>query len=139
MSGAPFNFVGNVESRDFALGKVDIVVTDAFTGNIALKLYEGTGKAFIDLIKGTLTTNLKTKIGALLIKKTLKSTLKRLDPSEYGGAPMLGLNGLVIKAHGSSKAKEISNAIIDCENFLENDVVNKLSSFENPENFNAFG
>lgn len=122
------NFVGNIESREFANGPVDVLVTDAFTGNVALKLYEGTGKALIDLIKGTLMSSFKTKIGALLIKKSLKQTLKRLDPSEYGGAPMLGLNGLVMKAHGSSTAKEISNAIIECENFLQNDIVNKIKN-----------
>lgn len=122
------NFVGNVESREFPLGNVDVLVADAFVGNVALKLFEGTGSAFLGLIKGALMTNLRSKIGALLIKPALKKTLKKMDPSEYGGAPLLGLKGLVIKAHGSSKPKEISIALLECEKFVDEDIVGKIQN-----------
>ena len=121
------NFIGSVEAREVPYGGADVVVCDAFTGNVLLKLYEGTAGALIGMIMGALRTNIKTKIGALLIKKDLKNTLKKVDASEYGGAPMLGLKGLVVKTHGSAKAAEISNTILQCETFKKQDIINKIS------------
>ena len=88
-------------------------------GNVILKLYEGVGSTLIGKIKEALMKNTFTKIGAMMIKSSLKQTLKSFDASEYGGAPLLGLNGLVVKAHGNSKANEICNSILQCKSFKE--------------------
>ena len=98
-----------MEAREIPHGQADVIVTEAFSGNVILKLYEGVGAVLISKVKEGLMSTLRSKIGALLIKPALKSTLKSFDASEYGGAPLLGLNGLVVKTHGSSKAKEVSN------------------------------
>ena len=127
-SAQGINFAGNIEARDFAAGKVDIVVCDAFTGNIMLKGFEGTAGVLLGLIKQTLMTNLRTKIGALLIKPALKKTLKKMDASEYGGAPLLGAKGLIVKTHGSASAKEVSNTILQCRTFIEQDIVGKIEA-----------
>lgn len=121
------NFIGNIEAREIPEGKADVIVCEAFTGNIILKLYEGVGMTLIKKIKSALVKNLRTKLGALLIKKSLKETLKSFDASEYGGAPLLGLNGLVVKAHGNSTAIEISNAVLQCVNFKEEKVQELIS------------
>lgn len=113
------NFIGNIEARDIPDGQADIVVCDAFVGNVILKTYEGVGAVLIDKIKGSLMNSLKTKIGALLIKKDLKKTLKSFSIEEYGGAPLLGLKGLLVKTHGNSKAIEIKNSILQCATFKE--------------------
>lgn len=120
------NFIGSIEARDIAYGYADVIVCDAFVGNAILKTYEGVGSVLLDTIKDALMTNLKTKIGALLIKSTLKTTMKKFDASEYGGAPLLGLNGLVVKTHGSSKAKEVKNTLLQCITFKEEDINNKI-------------
>ncbi len=126
------NFIGSVEARDLPSGAADVIVTDAFAGNVALKMYEGTAQTLLRVVKGGMMSSLKTKIGALLIKKSLKETLKAYDASIYGGAPLLGLNGLVVKTHGSSNAKEIKNSILQCLTFCENKVNDKLKGlFEN--------
>ena len=122
------NFVGSVESRDIPEGAVDVAVCEAFTGNAILKTYEGVGGVLIGKIKESLMTSLRTKIGALLIKPALKKTLKSFDASEYGGAPLLGLNGLVVKTHGSAKAKEVCNSIIQCELFKSQDINGKIKA-----------
>lgn len=106
------NFIGNIEAREIPEGKADVVVCDAFVGNVILKMYEGVGGVLLKKVKGTLMTSLKTKIGALLIKKELKETLKTFQMDQYGGAPLLGLKGLVVKTHGNSKAIEVKNSII---------------------------
>ncbi len=120
------NFVGNIEAREIPEGTVDVAVCDAFTGNMILKTYEGVGAVLLKKIKGALFTNLKTKIGALLIKKSLKNTMKAFNIEQYGGAPLLGLNGLLVKTHGNSKSVEVKNSIIQCHNFIEKDVNNKF-------------
>lgn len=120
------NFVGSVEARDIPKGEVDIVVCEAFVGNVILKLIEGVAKTLLKTVKQGLTANLKSKIGALLIKKSLKESLKAFDMEEYGGAPLLGLNGLVVKTHGSSKEKEIKNSIIQCIAFKEERINEKI-------------
>ena len=120
------NFVGNIEARDIPNGDADVIVCDAFVGNVILKLYEGVAGVLLSKIKGTMMNSLKTKIGALLIKKDLKKTLKGFSLDEYGGAPLLGLKGLLVKTHGSSKAVEIKNSILQCVTFKELDINNKF-------------
>ena len=120
------NFIGNIEARDIPNGDADVIVCDAFVGNVILKLYEGVASDLIDKIKGSMMNSIKTKIGALLIKKDLKKTLKGFSLEEHGGAPLLGLNGLLVKTHGSSKAIEIKNSILQCITFNELDINNKF-------------
>ena len=120
------NFVGSVEARDIPFGAVDIALCEAFTGNVILKTYEGVGGALLGEIKGVLKSSLKTKIGALLIKNDLKKSLKRFQTSEHGGAPMLGLKGLVVKTHGSSTSVEIKNSIIQCIAFTKQNIPAKI-------------
>jgi len=120
------NFIGSIEARDIPAGNADVVVCEAFTGNVILKMYEGVGGVLMKKIKESLMSDLRTKIGALLIKPTLKKTLKAFDTEQYGGAPMLGLNGLVVKTHGSSKAIEIKNSILQCVTFKEQRINDKI-------------
>lgn len=127
------NFVGSVEARDIPHGAVDVVVCEAFTGNCILKTYEGVGTVLLDKIKEGMMTSLKSKIGALLVKSALKETLKAFDLSEYGGAPLLGLRGLVVKAHGSSTAKEITTSIMQCVTFKEQKINEKISELINEQ------
>lgn len=121
------NFVGNVESRGITEGEVDVAVCDAFVGNVVLKMYEGVAGSLIKKLKGAMMGSFKTKMGALLIKKDLKAMLKEFSIEEYGGAPFLGLNNLVVKPHGSSKAIEIKNAILQCVAFKEADIASKIA------------
>lgn len=120
------NFVGSVETKDIPQGNADVVVCDGFVGNAILKMYEGVGTTLISEIKKNLMTSFRGKLGGLLIKPSLKQVLKKYDATEYGGAPMLGLNGLVVKAHGSSNAKEIKNAVHQCIQFVEADINTKI-------------
>ncbi|MGO5051392.1 phosphate acyltransferase PlsX [Lachnospiraceae bacterium LCP25S3_G4] len=120
------NFVGSVEARDIPFGKVDVVVCEAFVGNVVLKTFEGVGAVLISKIKGGMMTSLRSKLGAMLVKPALKETLKSFDSSEYGGAPLLGLNGLVVKAHGSSNSKEIANSIAQCVTFKKQKINEKI-------------
>ena len=120
------NFIGSIEAREIPSGAADVIVCEAFVGNVALKLYEGVGSTLMKQIKGAMLSSFRGKIGALLAKPSLKQVLKKFDASEYGGAPLLGLNGLVVKAHGSSKAKEVTNAIIQCVAFTEQKINDKI-------------
>ncbi|MDY3254824.1 MAG: phosphate acyltransferase PlsX [Lachnospiraceae bacterium] len=122
------NFIGSVEARDIPKGVCDVIVCEAFVGNVILKLYEGVGSTLLKVIKGGLMTNIRSKLGALLVKPALKETMKKFDASEYGGAPLLGLNGLVVKTHGSSKAKEVTTTILQCATFKEADINGKISA-----------
>ncbi len=106
-----YQFIGNVEGYDIFNGSCDIVVTDGFTGNIALKTAEGTVKAIFKILKEEIQKNFVSKIGAFILKDTFKKLKKRLDANEYGGAPLLGIDGNVIIGHGSSNAKAIYNAL----------------------------
>lgn len=119
-------FIGSVEAREIPHGQADVVVCEAFAGNIILKLYEGVGSVLIDKIKEGMMSTLRSKIGALLVKPALKATLKTFDASEYGGAPLLGLNGLVVKTHGSSKAKEVRNTLLQCVTFKKQKINDKI-------------
>ena len=120
------NFIGSIEARDIPTGYADVIVCEAFAGNIILKLYEGVGSTLISKVKAGMMTSLRSKIGALLVKPALKKTLKTFDLQEYGGAPLLGLNGLVVKTHGSSKAIEIKNSILQCVTFKEQKINEKI-------------
>lgn len=122
------NFIGSVEARDIPKGVCDVIVCEAFVGNVILKLYEGVGSTLLKVIKGGLMTSIRSKLGALLVKPALKETMKKFDASEYGGAPLLGLNGLVVKTHGSSKAKEVTTTILQCATFKEADINGKISA-----------
>ncbi len=120
------NFIGSIEAREIPKGGADVIVCEAFVGNVILKLYEGLGSTLIGKIKAGLMSTTKSKIGALLCKPALKETLKSFDASGYGGAPMLGLNGLVVKAHGNSTSNEIKNSIIQCITFTEQNINDKI-------------
>ncbi|WP_298837461.1 phosphate acyltransferase PlsX [Clostridium sp.] len=120
------NFVGNVEAREIPTGDVNIIVCDGFTGNVILKLYEGTVATIFDLLKTSIMSSFRTKIGGLLLKPVFKKFKKDFDYKEYGGAAFLGVNGICIKAHGSSDAKAFKNAIKQATIFYENKVVDKL-------------
>ena len=123
------NFIGSIEARDIPHGDADVIVCEAFTGNVILKLYEGVASTLMSTVKQGMMSNLRSKIGALLVKPALKSTLKRFDTSQHGGAPLLGLNGLVVKTHGSSKAGEIKNTILQCAIFKEQQINEKIRSY----------
>lgn len=120
------NFIGSIEARDIPSGYADVIVCEAFVGNVILKLYEGVGMTLISMVKKGMMATLRGKIGGLLVKPALKETLKSFDTSAHGGAPMLGLNGLVVKTHGSSKAIEIKNSILQCVTFTEQQINEKI-------------
>lgn len=128
---ADINFVGSIEARDIPNGDVDVIVCEAFVGNVILKLYEGVGATLISKVKEGMMTTLRSKIGALLVKPALKKTLKSFDASQYGGAPLIGLNGLVVKTHGNSTAKEISVSILQCATFKEQRINEKIKEMLN--------
>ena len=125
------NFIGNIEAREIPEGKADVIVCEAFVGNVILKLYEGVAGALMKKVKAGMMSTLRSKIGALLVKPALKKTLKDFDVSEYGGAPLLGLKGLVVKSHGSSDANEIKNSILQCIQFKEQKINEKISEHMN--------
>ena len=120
------NFIGSVEAREIPHGQADVVVCEAFAGNIILKLYEGVGAVLVSKIKEGMMGSLRSKLGAMLVKPALKQTLKQFDASEYGGAPLLGLNGLVVKTHGSSKSKEVCNTLLQCVTFKQQKINEKI-------------
>lgn len=120
------NFIGSIEARDIPSGYADVIVCEAFAGNIILKLYEGVGSTLISMVKKGMLSSLRSKIGALLVKPALKETLKRFDTSQYGGAPLLGLRGLVVKTHGSSGSTEVCNSILQCVAFTEQQMNEKI-------------
>ncbi|MBR3606438.1 MAG: phosphate acyltransferase PlsX [Lachnospiraceae bacterium] len=120
------NFIGSIEARDIPKGLADVIVCEAFVGNVILKLYEGVGATLIDTVKKGMMTSFRSKLGALLVKPALKKCLKAFDLEEYGGAPLLGLKGLVVKTHGSSKATEIKNTILQCQVFKEQNINEKI-------------
>jgi glycerol-3-phosphate acyltransferase PlsX len=111
MSAQVPNFIGNIEGRDVLAGVTDVVVTDGFTGNVALKLLEGTSKTLLGQVREAITGSPVAKTAAAVLKPALTRLKDRLDPDTYGGAPLLGVDGICIIGHGSSKAKAVSNAI----------------------------
>ncbi len=120
------NFIGSIEAREIPHGGADVIVCEAFVGNVILKLYEGVGSTLIGMVKKGMMTSLRSKIGALLVKPALKQTLKSFDASQYGGAPLLGLKGLVVKTHGNSKSTEVCNSILQCVTFREQKINEKV-------------
>jgi glycerol-3-phosphate acyltransferase PlsX len=123
---APLNFIGNVEGRDVFKGDVDVIVCDGFIGNISLKLGEGLTEMFSILLKRDLSNYISSKIGAMLSKKAFQNFKARVDYSEYGGAPLLGIRGVVIICHGRSTAKAIKNAIRVAREFCVSRVNEKI-------------
>ncbi|MBQ7678648.1 MAG: phosphate acyltransferase PlsX [Butyrivibrio sp.] len=120
------NFVGNVEARDIPAGGVDVLVCEAFTGNVILKMYEGVAKSLLRIVKNGMMSSVRSKAGALLVKPALKEALKEYDLSKYGGAPLLGLEGLVVKTHGSATATEVQNSILQCVPFVRERVTERI-------------
>jgi glycerol-3-phosphate acyltransferase PlsX len=120
------NFIGSIEARDIPTGYADVIVCEAFAGNIVLKMYEGVGAVLLKKVKEGMMSSLRGKIGGLLVKPALKKTLKGFTTEEYGGAPLLGLNGLVVKTHGSSKSIEIQHSILQCQTFKEQKINEKI-------------
>lgn len=123
LNKADLNFIGNVEARELQNNITDVIVCDGFVGNVILKLSEGVALSFTQLIKSKITQGIIPKIGALILWGKLKELKKELDYSEYGGAPILGVKGAVIKMHGSSEAKGVKNAILRARPYIENNVV----------------
>ena len=120
------HFIGSIEAREIPHGGADVIVCEAFVGNVILKLYEGVGSTLIGMVKQGMMGSLRSKIGALLVKPALKQTLKSFDASQYGGAPLLGLKGLVVKTHGNSKSTEVCNSILQCVTFREQKINEKV-------------
>ena len=121
------NFVGNVEPRDVTLGDTNVLVCDGFAGNPILKMYEGTASTLLKIIKDEiLSSGVKAQVGALLLKPVFKSIKKKFDYKEYGGAPFLGVDGICIKAHGSSDGKAFKNAIRQSKQFYDSKVLEKI-------------
>ena len=120
------DFIGSIEARDIPSGYADVVVCEAFVGNVILKLYEGLAGTLMKKIKGGLMSSFRSKLGALLIKPALKNTLKSFDVTEHGGAPLLGLKGLVVKCHGSARSIEIKNGIFQCVQFKQQRINEKI-------------
>ena len=120
------NFIGSIEARDISKGECDVIVCEAFVGNVILKLYEGVAGSLVRVIKKGMMETLRGKIGGALVKPSMKRVLKSFDTSENGGAPLLGLKGLVVKAHGSASAVEIKNAIFQCVEFSRQQVNEKI-------------
>lgn len=122
----PLNFLGNVEGRDLYNGRVDVIVCDGFVGNVALKISEGLSAAVRYLLRESLKSTITTKVGALLSRKAFVDFQKRIDDSEYGGAPLLGLKGVAIVGHGSSNANAIKNAIRVAKQFAESGINQRM-------------
>ena len=127
LSEAPLDFIGNVEGRDIPLGDADVVVSDGFTGNLILKTIEGMGKFFSTSLKEMFSGGIGSKLGAVLLIKKINTFKKKMDYTEHGGAPLLGAQKPVIKAHGSSNAKAFFNAVRQAKICVENDLVGEIS------------
>lgn len=126
LKGSDLHFIGNVEARDLLDGIADVIVTDGFTGNVALKTIEGTALSVFKMLKSALTSNLQSKLAAAVLKPKLKVIKGKLDYSEYGGAGLFGLKAPVIKAHGSSDPNAVYNAIRQAREMVSNDVTGTI-------------
>lgn len=122
------NFTGSVEAREVPEGTRDVLVCDGFAGNCIIKTYEGAGIVFRDLLKEGVMSSFRSKLGALLLKPALKETLKKFDASAYGSAPMLGLRGLVVKAHGNCRAKQFKYSIFQVASFRDKKLDEKITA-----------
>src|SRR5579864_8346521 len=128
LAESDLNFAGNCEGRDVLAGAADVVVTDGFTGNVTLKLLEGTITTLLDAFREEIAANSRGTVGGLLIRPAARRLRKRLDPDTYGGAYLLGLRGLAVIAHGNSSRTAIANAIRLAARGVEHDVVGRLGS-----------
>jgi glycerol-3-phosphate acyltransferase PlsX len=128
LAGSDLNFDGNVESRDLLAGAADVVVCDGFTGNVCLKLLEGTIKVVLDSLRAEIAASRRGRVGGLLIRPAARGVRRRLDPDTYGGAYLLGLNGISVIAHGSSSPRAIANAIRLAARGVEHDLVGRLAA-----------
>lgn len=126
LSNSNLNFVGNIEGREIPEGKINIAVCDGFVGNVLLKFLEGVGSFIFDNLKEVYSKNVISKLASLLVKGELKKFKKRMDYEEYGGVPVLGINGNVFKCHGSSSSKSIKNAIIQAYNFTRSSIMEQI-------------
>ena len=127
LAASELNFGGNTEGRDLLRGGADVVVTDGFTGNVALKLLEGTIKNLLDAFREEITATTRGKLGGLLIRPAARRLRDRLDPDTYGGAYLLGLRGLAVIAHGNSSRRAIANAVLLAARGVHRDVVGRLA------------
>ena len=127
LASSDLRFTGNVESRDLLIGAADVVVCDGFTGNVCLKLLEGTIKAVLDALRSEIVSTRRGRMGGLLIRPAARGLRERLDPDTYGGAYLLGLRGIAVIAHGNSSPKAIANAIKLAARGVENGVVGRLA------------
>jgi glycerol-3-phosphate acyltransferase PlsX len=121
-----FEFIGNVEPKDLLSGRVDVIVTDGYVGNILLKTYEAAVENTFDFMRGELKRNLRSKLGALLAKPYLRTVANGMDPTQYGGAPLLGINGVVIITHGGSSARVIRNSIQQAIRAVDANVIDAM-------------
>jgi glycerol-3-phosphate acyltransferase PlsX len=126
LQASPVNFIGNVEGKDIYSGKADIVVSDGFTGNVALKVSEGVVESMLAMARHEVTKNLLAKVGFFLMKRNLKKIFKKMDYSEYGGAPLLGINGVCVIGHGRSNSRAVKNAVRLAKEFVTNRVQEKI-------------
>lgn len=126
LSESNLNFVGNCESRYLLSGDFDVVVADGFDGNVALKSAEGTANVVFKLLKQEINSSFRAKLGALLLKPSLKRIMKKMDYTEHGGAAFVGLNKPLVKCHGASKAKSITAGILQCKKMIEGNIVGKI-------------
>lgn len=122
------NFIGNIEGRDAYIGEADLIVTDGFTGNVILKVAEGVVEVTASMLKREIMSNLLSKIGFFFLRSSFKRLMKKFDYTEYGGALLLGVNGIVIIGHGSSNAKAVKNAITLSKKFITENVLDKISN-----------
>jgi len=121
------NFVGNVEGRDLYIGEADLIVTDGFTGNVTLKTAEGVVDVMLSLLKREIVGNILARLGFFFLKSSLRRIQKKMDYSEYGGALLLGVNGIVIIGHGGSNEKAIGSAINMSKKFIKENVLGKIT------------
>lgn len=128
MEASNYNFIGNIEARDVPFGACDVLVADGFTGNMLLKMYEGVAGAMMANIKALFKKNLLTKLSALAVQNGLMDFKKRMDYTEFGGAPLLGISKPVIKAHGASNAKAFCSAIRQAKQFSETGVIHEIEN-----------
>lgn len=126
LKDAAFNFIGNVEGRDIPYGRADVVVCEGFVGNVLLKTAEGLAAVLFQMIKEKITSTMVRKLGALAVRPGLKEIAQMMDYAEYGGAPLLGVNGISVICHGSSKAKAIFNAIRVAKECVQIDLIKQI-------------
>jgi glycerol-3-phosphate acyltransferase PlsX len=126
LKGTPLTFVGNVEARDVYSGAADVIVCDGFTGNVALKISEGLVEVMEDLLREQLSSTITMRVGSLLTRRAMRHFRRRVDYSEYGGAPLLGVAGITIIGHGRSSAKAVRNAVAMAYRFASDRLISRV-------------